>query len=149
MQCSPVLCFVQKLGWPKYYENLFEVSTTMFLPYWGHFSKKKNKKKEVCWINCIFGIFLPCNYSMSGHRVIPSTTSHFYAASKFAVTALTEGLRNELRQIKSNIRISVRKNLEKYTCTKWFNIEGTLKIFNFINISFVVFLVAYKSNNHK
>lgn len=41
--------------------------------------------------------------SMSGHRV-PS--SGMYSASKFAVRALTEGLRKELRADGSNIRIS-------------------------------------------
>lgn len=41
--------------------------------------------------------------SMSGHRV-PS--SGMYSASKFAVRALTEGLRQELRADKSSIRIS-------------------------------------------
>lgn len=42
--------------------------------------------------------------SLSGHRV-PST-SGIYAASKFAVRALTEGLRQELRAVNSQIRIS-------------------------------------------
>ena len=39
--------------------------------------------------------------SMSGHRVAHLA---MYAGSKFAVTALTEGLRRELRAIKSHIR---------------------------------------------
>jgi 17beta-estradiol 17-dehydrogenase / 3beta-hydroxysteroid 3-dehydrogenase len=42
--------------------------------------------------------------SMSAHRV-PSS-SGMYSATKFAVRSLTEGLRQELRQLKSNIRIS-------------------------------------------
>ncbi len=42
--------------------------------------------------------------SMSGHRVPGS--SGMYAASKFAVRALTEGLRQELRAAHSGIRIS-------------------------------------------
>ena len=39
--------------------------------------------------------------SMSGHRVV---SNYMYASTKFAVTALTEGLRRELRDIKSHIR---------------------------------------------
>ncbi|XP_052071671.1 dehydrogenase/reductase SDR family member 11-like [Mytilus californianus] len=44
--------------------------------------------------------------SMSGHRVIPSPNGHFYSATKFAVTALGDGIRNELREMKSQIRIT-------------------------------------------
>ncbi|XP_072019476.1 dehydrogenase/reductase SDR family member 11-like isoform X2 [Amphiura filiformis] len=45
--------------------------------------------------------------SLIGHRIVPGSTSyHFYGATKFAVTALTEGLRQELREIKSHIRIT-------------------------------------------
>ena len=33
---------------------------------------------------------------MSGHRVLPMPTNHVYTASKFAVTAITQGIRNEL-----------------------------------------------------
>ncbi|XP_006213377.2 dehydrogenase/reductase SDR family member 11 [Vicugna pacos] len=42
--------------------------------------------------------------SMSGHRVLPLSETHFYSATKFAVTALTEGLRQELREAQSHIR---------------------------------------------
>ncbi|MEM9006296.1 MAG: SDR family NAD(P)-dependent oxidoreductase [Cyanobacteria bacterium P01_F01_bin.86] len=42
--------------------------------------------------------------SLSGHRV--PGTSGIYAASKFAVRALTEGLRQELRAANSQIRVS-------------------------------------------
>uniref|UniRef100_H3BDM6 Dehydrogenase/reductase SDR family member 11 n=1 Tax=Latimeria chalumnae TaxID=7897 RepID=H3BDM6_LATCH len=42
--------------------------------------------------------------SMSGHRIVPISASHFYCATKFAVTAMTEGLRQELREAKSHIR---------------------------------------------
>ena len=44
---------------------------------------------------------------MSGHRVVQSANTHFYCATKFAVTALTEGIRQELRERKSNIRVTV------------------------------------------
>ncbi|KAK1147995.1 dehydrogenase/reductase SDR family member 11 isoform X1 [Acipenser oxyrinchus oxyrinchus] len=41
---------------------------------------------------------------MSGHSVVPQAAVHFYCASKFAVTALTEGIRQELREAKTHIR---------------------------------------------
>ena len=53
-------------------------------------------------------VFVVFDYSISGHRAVGSFNL-FYAASKFAVTALTEGLRKELREIKSNIKITVSK----------------------------------------
>jgi NADP-dependent 3-hydroxy acid dehydrogenase YdfG len=43
--------------------------------------------------------------SMAGHRV-PGPDSAVYAATKFAVRAITEGLRQELRARKSAIRVS-------------------------------------------
>ncbi|ELW61757.1 Dehydrogenase/reductase SDR family member 11 [Tupaia chinensis] len=42
--------------------------------------------------------------SMSGHRVLPQSVAHFYSATKYAVTALTEGLRQELREAQTHIR---------------------------------------------
>ncbi|KAK7086550.1 Dehydrogenase/reductase SDR member 11 [Halocaridina rubra] len=44
--------------------------------------------------------------SMSGHRVTTTPGTHFYTATKHAVTGLTEGLRQELRAMKSHIRVS-------------------------------------------
>jgi len=45
--------------------------------------------------------------SMGGHRLGPrGNASNFYCATKFAVNALTEGLRSELRGINSHIRVS-------------------------------------------
>jgi len=41
-----------------------------------------------------------------GHFVIPRSNTHSYTATKFAVTAITEGLRQELNQKKSRIRIT-------------------------------------------
>ncbi|XP_019641172.1 PREDICTED: dehydrogenase/reductase SDR family member 11-like [Branchiostoma belcheri] len=40
--------------------------------------------------------------SMSGHRLVGSNA--FYSMTKFAITAMTEGLRRELREMKSHIR---------------------------------------------
>uniref|UniRef100_A0A3B4GN56 Dehydrogenase/reductase SDR family member 11 n=1 Tax=Pundamilia nyererei TaxID=303518 RepID=A0A3B4GN56_9CICH len=42
--------------------------------------------------------------SMGGHRVVPSADEHFYCATKYAVTALTEGIRQELREANTHIR---------------------------------------------
>lgn len=42
--------------------------------------------------------------SMSGHRIVNNADVHFYSATKYAVTALTEGLRQELREAKTHIR---------------------------------------------
>jgi len=42
--------------------------------------------------------------SMSGHQVSPHSVIHFYSATKYAVTALTEGLRQELREAQTHIR---------------------------------------------
>ena len=39
--------------------------------------------------------------------MLPDALNHFYSASKFAVSALVEGVRNELREMGSHIRISV------------------------------------------
>ncbi|KAI6650185.1 hypothetical protein LOD99_6102 [Oopsacas minuta] len=44
--------------------------------------------------------------SIVGHVVPPSPRNHFYSASKHAVTALTEGTRQELSEKESNIKIS-------------------------------------------
>ncbi|XP_063348626.1 dehydrogenase/reductase SDR family member 11-like [Pelmatolapia mariae] len=42
--------------------------------------------------------------SVGGHQVYPFPDLHFYMATKFAVTALTEGLRQELRAENTHIR---------------------------------------------
>lgn len=47
--------------------------------------------------------------SMGGHRMVPSADEHFYCATKYAVTALTEGIRQELREANTHIRATVRQ----------------------------------------
>ena len=44
--------------------------------------------------------------SMSGHRVPPNPSTRFYSATKFAVTGLLEGWRQEVRDLGTNIRLS-------------------------------------------
>lgn len=47
--------------------------------------------------------------SMSGHRIaqtLSTVNAHFYAVTKFAVTAMTEGVRQELRAMKSKVRVT-------------------------------------------
>ncbi|KAL5020467.1 hypothetical protein ScPMuIL_003359 [Solemya velum] len=44
--------------------------------------------------------------SRSGHMPASRLTGQFYTASKYSVTALTEGFRRELRELKSGIRIA-------------------------------------------
>lgn len=44
--------------------------------------------------------------SLSGHRVPISPGNHFYSATKFCVRSLTEGHRQELRDLKTNIRVA-------------------------------------------
>lgn len=43
--------------------------------------------------------------SFSGHRVPPNPSTRFYAATKFAVTGLLEGWRQEVRDLGGNIRV--------------------------------------------
>ena len=68
---------------------------------------------ELSWLT--FPIVIFC--SMSGHRVVPSADIHFYSSTKYAVTALTEGLRQELREANTHIRATVRlyKHIYKRT----------------------------------
>ena len=48
---------------------------------------------------------------MAGHRTSNSKMSSFYTATKYAVRALTEGVRCELRALKSHIRVTVSSAL--------------------------------------
>ncbi|KAG8236611.1 hypothetical protein J437_LFUL017052 [Ladona fulva] len=44
--------------------------------------------------------------SVAGHSILPYSGHHAYGASKHAVTVLTEGLRRELMEAKSSIRVT-------------------------------------------
>lgn len=44
--------------------------------------------------------------SLSGHRVPIGPGNHFYSATKFAIRSLTEGHRQELKELKTNIRVA-------------------------------------------
>jgi NAD(P)-dependent dehydrogenase (short-subunit alcohol dehydrogenase family) len=45
--------------------------------------------------------------SLSGHRVPIGPGNHFYSATKFCVRSLTEGHRQELKELRTNIRVAV------------------------------------------
>ncbi|MPC32866.1 dehydrogenase/reductase SDR family member 11-like [Portunus trituberculatus] len=70
--------------------------------------------------------------SVAGHQVANFPSMHFYTASKYAVTALTEGMRQELRQTNTNIRISsispgvVRTEIRD----TWLDTEATNKFYH-------------------
>ena len=59
---------------------------------------------------------------MSGHRVVNSSRTHFYSATKFAITAITEGLRQELREMKSAIKVTVSMHIQ-YSLWTWCKIN--------------------------
>ena len=42
-----------------------------------------------------------------GHVVSAQDSIHFYCATKYAITAIAEGVRQELREMKSNCRATV------------------------------------------
>lgn len=71
---------------------------------------------------------------MSGHRVVHMPPIHFYTATKHAVTALTEGLRQELYDIKSHIRVTVIDLIEceKVWCL-WYRSS--------VSLSYIFFLI--------
>jgi len=55
--------------------------------------------------------------SMLGHFVKPSSETHAYGATKYAVTAITEGIRQELLAKNSRIKVTVSHLAGKYICT--------------------------------
>ena len=48
-----------------------------------------------------------CYNSIGGHVVADYSPIHFYSATKFAITAIAEGVRQELKEMKSNCRATV------------------------------------------
>merc|ERR1712008_153919 len=56
--------------------------------------------------------------SMSGHRVAPSAKTRFYTATKFAVTALLEGWRQEMRDLGNCPLEWLKLSLQKICKTK-------------------------------
>ena len=77
------------------------------------------------------GSYISC-CSICGHRVITNTDAHFYTATKYAVTALTEGLRQELREAKTHIRATVRLHHSLHCVIKfkpeWFTTSDSMNI---------------------
>ena len=67
----------------------------------------------------------PVSHSLIGHEVATRASSHFYSATKFAVRALTEGLRQELKDAGLNIRVTVSGNnqIVNSYCCKIINFE--------------------------
>ena len=56
-----------------------------------------------------FILFFFC--SLFGHMVSPGAAAHFYSAMKFALRAVTEGIRLELRNMKSGVKITVSMSI--------------------------------------
>ena len=52
-------------------------------------------------------ICIICVDSITGHIMHLLKMLHFYSAAKHAVTAVVEGIRQELREIKSNCHVTV------------------------------------------
>lgn len=86
-------------GQPSQWKHMFEVNVLGLLMCTQESFKLMREK------NIDDGHIILIN-SMSGLRVVKSKGTHCYAATKFAVTAIREGLRNELREMESRIRIS-------------------------------------------
>lgn len=53
---------------------------------------------------------IPFFFSVGGYRVTPTKETHFYSVTKHAVTAITEAVRQELREIQSGIKVTVSHN---------------------------------------
>ena len=80
--------------------------------------------------------------SLAGHRVNPWTNGHFYSATKFAISALRDGIRNELREINSHIRVTV---CIFYIISLWllFYIISLWLLFYITFLYFIVIVIFY------
>lgn len=66
--------------------------------------------------------------STLGHKVSNFPAFHFLMGSKFSVTALTQGTRNELKGLKSHIRATVSRNTAIFSLHNLVNKEGCLML---------------------
>ena len=59
-------------------------------------------------------------HSTLAHKMHPYGPLHFYAATKHAVTAVTESLREELKDATARIRVTVSiASCERGNCIRW------------------------------
>jgi NADP-dependent 3-hydroxy acid dehydrogenase YdfG len=81
------------------WKEMSEVNIVGLMTVTREFVKQMQERK------CDNGHIININ-SVSGHRTTTRPEYAFYTATKYAVTALTEGIRVELRQKKSKIRVT-------------------------------------------
>ena len=66
-----------------------------------------NRLDQFFYIGSLSHYFILNHYSTLGHLVPHMSSVNFYCATKFAITAIAEGVRQELREMKSNCRATV------------------------------------------
>jgi NAD(P)-dependent dehydrogenase (short-subunit alcohol dehydrogenase family) len=92
--------------------HIFHINRLLLL-YWEQKKTYKRKKLIVIDFSTIWQPFQweKIIFSISGQYVIQYPGMYAYSASKHAVTVMTEGLRRELRDLKTNIRVTVNSIL--------------------------------------